>query len=97
MNNEKSGNSLMETDLPLRDISYTLLLIHPYLQHDQLTKRDGVPQKCSRGHQWDFGFKVTGISLDMTSWGITEGEEKFCIFCLRDLLREKCGRVSEVK
>lgn len=72
---------------------FTLFHIAP-----QLVIKDGstpgTPQRCSRGHTWNFGFELIGVSLDLTSFGLTDGPEEYCFICLRDMLREKCGRVQ---
>ena len=53
-------------------------------------------QKCTRGHEWNFGFNFVGIRLDMPQLGNTNGAEDYCFFCLRDMLRQHCGRVKDV-
>lgn len=55
----------------------------------------GRPQHCTRGHTWDFGFKLVGIAIEDPLVLSTIGREEFCAFCLRDLLRANCGRVKE--
>lgn len=53
-----------------------------------------VSQVCSKGHRWDLRMNLVGIRLNLTSLGITEGVEDYCLFCLRDLLRQHVGRVK---
>ena len=73
--------------------SVTLLEFTPNVDGDIV---GGKPQRCTRGHEWDFGFRFAGVALDSANLFGTIGREEFCFFCLRDLLREKCGRVKDV-
>jgi len=81
-----------DTGLTMDEIRFILFEIKPSLDG---AVGSGVPQRCARGHEWDFGFKFIGISIDMSTLGITNGEENFCVFCLRDALRNTCGRVKD--
>lgn len=60
-----------------------------------LGESPGHPQHCTRGHSWNFGFSFTGIELDLSDLGLTDGPEDFCAMCLRDLLRLHVGRVKD--
>lgn len=75
-------------------VDFRLFDIHPVFDL-KLGDSPGVPQKCSKGHRWNFGFSFIGIRLDLSSLGLTEGPEDYCFLCLRDLLREHCGRVKQ--
>ena len=68
--------------------------ISPKVDDPSGIPHEGVPQRCTRGHTWDIGMSVIGVRLDLSAFGLTEGAEEFCVFCLRDALREHCGRVK---
>lgn len=74
--------------------SFTLFQIGPKFEFGDAVLAD-VPQHCTRGHSWNFGFSLIGVKLDLSSLGLTDGEEQFCFQCLRDRLREHCGRVKD--
>lgn len=58
--------------------------------------RPGRPQRCTKGHRWNLGFDFVGVELDLTSFGMTEGPERFCALCLHDMLRAHCGHVEDM-
>lgn len=75
--------------------SFTIFRVAPAIIIEEGKSSPDTPQHCTRGHAWNFGFSFVGVELDLEDLGLTDGPEKFCALCLRDLLRLHCGKVKD--
>lgn len=76
-------------------VSFKVFVIKPVLEMQEGVQ-PGHPQRCTKGHRWNIGGDFVGIEIDLTSFGMTEGSERYCFLCLRDALRRHVGRVEDV-
>lgn len=80
----------------LLSLSFKLFDIRPIFEGVK-DGAPGVPQRCTKGHQWNVGFSLIGISLDFSQIGFTTGNIDYCLLCLLQLLEDHCGKVEPGK